>query len=202
MEVITTLTRREEIAKEAAHLFRIKGYGSSSMRDIAASIGIEASSLYNHFQGKGHILLSICLQVADWYESELADLNSKPISPLEKLTSLIEFLLELYQKERDMVESANQEWKHLPDSEKQKYYLRRKQFESEVITIIEMGQISGHIDTIPARIIMLAILQTPRILDNYQKQPDADTKDAKQLRQYLTQLILHGLVKPRLNPNV
>ena len=41
-------TKKDAIARKAAALFRRKGFVGSSMREIADSIGVEASSLYNH----------------------------------------------------------------------------------------------------------------------------------------------------------
>ena len=43
---------RELIMQEALDLFAAKGYAAVSMRDIAAAVGIRASSIYHHFSGK------------------------------------------------------------------------------------------------------------------------------------------------------
>ena len=40
------------IRREATELFYERGYHATSMRDIAARVGIKAGSLYNHFPGK------------------------------------------------------------------------------------------------------------------------------------------------------
>ena len=41
-------TRKEEIIKTAAKLFKEKGYSAVTMRDLASEMGIKAASLYNH----------------------------------------------------------------------------------------------------------------------------------------------------------
>lgn len=43
----------------AAHLFRKKGYASTSMRDIAAASGMLAGSLYYHFASKEALLVAV-----------------------------------------------------------------------------------------------------------------------------------------------
>lgn len=43
---------REIILQEALILFASNGYAAVSMRDIAAKVGIQASSVYHHFSGK------------------------------------------------------------------------------------------------------------------------------------------------------
>ncbi len=47
---------KEKILKHALKLFSMKGYKATTVRDIAGSIGIKQSALYNHFKNKDEIL--------------------------------------------------------------------------------------------------------------------------------------------------
>ena len=47
---------REKILKHALKLFSTKGFKATTVRDIAGSIGIQQSALYNHFKNKDEIL--------------------------------------------------------------------------------------------------------------------------------------------------
>ncbi len=47
---------KEKILKHALKLFSSKGYKATTVRDIAGSIGIKQSALYNHFKNKDEIL--------------------------------------------------------------------------------------------------------------------------------------------------
>jgi AcrR family transcriptional regulator len=49
------MTTKERIAREALYLFSAKGYAATSVRDIAAAVGIKDSSLYNHYKSKQEI---------------------------------------------------------------------------------------------------------------------------------------------------
>ena len=49
----------EVILKAAARLFCEKGYAASTLRDIAASAGMKAGSLYYHFNSKEEMLDAI-----------------------------------------------------------------------------------------------------------------------------------------------
>ncbi len=49
-------TKKDVITFKAAVLFRKKGFASSSMRELADILGVEASSLYNHIGSKSEIL--------------------------------------------------------------------------------------------------------------------------------------------------
>ena len=50
---------RRRILDCAARLFRRKGYGATSLRDIAAESGMKAGSLYYHFASKDEIVIDI-----------------------------------------------------------------------------------------------------------------------------------------------
>ncbi|HTE61789.1 MAG TPA: TetR/AcrR family transcriptional regulator [Solirubrobacteraceae bacterium] len=52
-------TTSERIVAAAAELFHEQGYHATTMRQIAARVGIKAGSLYNHFPGKQELLFSI-----------------------------------------------------------------------------------------------------------------------------------------------
>lgn len=47
---------KEKILKHALKLFSSKGFKATTVRDIAGSIGIKQSALYNHFKNKEEIL--------------------------------------------------------------------------------------------------------------------------------------------------
>ncbi len=50
---------RPVILDAAARLFREKGYAVTSMRDIAAAVGMLAGSLYYHFASKDELLVAV-----------------------------------------------------------------------------------------------------------------------------------------------
>jgi len=50
---------RQAVLDTAARLFRVEGYASTSLRDIAAEAGMKAASLYHHFESKDAIVLDV-----------------------------------------------------------------------------------------------------------------------------------------------
>lgn len=56
---------REIILQEALNLFSNKGYAAVSMRDIAAAVGIRASSIYHHFSGKQELFEALIQKAND-----------------------------------------------------------------------------------------------------------------------------------------
>ncbi len=51
--------RRQVLVNEAARLFGSKGYENTSMRDIAAAVGILPGSLYHHFRSKEELFVAV-----------------------------------------------------------------------------------------------------------------------------------------------
>ncbi len=54
-----TSDRRKQIASVAARAFSRLGYGSASIRDIAAEVGVTPAALYHHFRTKEEILYEL-----------------------------------------------------------------------------------------------------------------------------------------------
>lgn len=51
--------RRQQIAEVAARAFSRQGYGSASIRDIAAEVGFTPAAVYHHFRNKEEILYEV-----------------------------------------------------------------------------------------------------------------------------------------------
>ncbi|MDO5111016.1 MAG: TetR/AcrR family transcriptional regulator [Clostridia bacterium] len=59
------MTTKERIVSEALTLFSRKGYKGTSVKDIAAAVGVKDSSLYKHFKSKQDILDAIMATIKD-----------------------------------------------------------------------------------------------------------------------------------------
>ena len=64
-------TKKDVITQKASALFKKKGYSSTSMRELAEAVGVEAPSLYNHIGSKSELLQDICFKVANGFTSYL-----------------------------------------------------------------------------------------------------------------------------------
>lgn len=52
-------SRRQILINEAAKLFGVKGYENTSMRDLAAAVGVLPGSLYHHFESKEELFVAV-----------------------------------------------------------------------------------------------------------------------------------------------
>src|SRR5260370_18212057 len=84
-------SKKDTIIEKDSKLFREKGFGASSMRDLAVHVGVEAASLYNHIQSKSEILQAICFKVANEFISHLDAVEASNETILKKMEMIIRF---------------------------------------------------------------------------------------------------------------
>ncbi len=65
LDSFRTDNRRDEIIQQAAQLFGARGYQRTSMRDIAAAVGMLPGSVYYHFASKEALLAAVYADAID-----------------------------------------------------------------------------------------------------------------------------------------
>ncbi|GEM_PF-2357170 len=86
------LSTRERILIVASHLFAERGYNATSVRDIAAELGIANPSLYYHFKSKADILSELLAEPLKRVEDAIQE--SEALSDEAKARRLIQGMLE------------------------------------------------------------------------------------------------------------
>lgn len=157
--------RKEEIRAAAAELFRKKGYGATSMRDIADSVGIKAASIYNHFKGKQELLQDLLMQPAALYTEEMQRVKASGISGRQKLEQLIKHHVKMSVEQTDAVGLIVGEWAHLEGEARREFIEMRNDYEADFYAIIEEGKRAGAFrQDINTDVAVFSILSTLRYL--------------------------------------
>ena len=183
-------TRKEEIIKVAAALFKEKGYSAVTMRDIATDMGMKAASLYNHISSKQHILREIIIKIAEEFTSGLDVIKKSDATSLEKMRAMVALHIKITSSNTDGMASLNNDWMHL--EEKLDYYLTlRSNYEDDVRAIIQKGIAIGEIKDVSADVILFSILSTLRSL--YLWIPRKEDLDPEQLTQDLSKVLISGM---------
>jgi AcrR family transcriptional regulator len=90
--------RRQELIDAAASLFATKGFGATTMRDIAAHVGKTPGALYYHFTSKDELLVAVHSHAHQWAERTFTEIDNSAEDPwlrLEKICIVhLEALLE------------------------------------------------------------------------------------------------------------
>src|SRR5689334_8457349 len=71
---------REEIKAAALELFATRGYGQTSLREVAETLGITKAALYYHFSSKDDLLTALIQPLIDDQQALLDDIRSGALS--------------------------------------------------------------------------------------------------------------------------
>src|ERR1700712_2957515 len=132
-------TKKDIILKNAAELFRRKGFRASSVRELAESLGIEAPSLYNHIGSKGELLQHICFAVAADFTLNMQQVLSAKQNAAEKTAALIRFHIQKMYTDFDKVYVSDNEWQQLQKKQADDFLAQRRAYENSLTEIIQQG---------------------------------------------------------------
>ena len=82
-------SRRNELITKSAQLFREKGYEKTTVRDIAAAVGMQAGSWFYHFKTKHDILLAIMEQGLQRSLLEIEAIAARDLPPRAMFVELV-----------------------------------------------------------------------------------------------------------------
>lgn len=160
-EALTNLSRKEQVIRKAAELFREKGYAAASMRDLAQMLGIEAASLYSHIKSKEEILRTLCFDMATEFRASLNDVEKQNVNASEKLRRGI--IGHIQVMARDLTASAvfMNEHRHLSQPYLRDFLLLRINYINRFKKIIEEGMNSGEFkDTIDKKLAVMTLFSS------------------------------------------
>jgi len=160
-EALTNLSRKEQVIRKAAELFREKGYAAASMRDLAQMLGIEAASLYSHIKSKEEILRTLCFDMAAEFRASLVEVEQQNVTASEKLRRGI--IGHIQVMARDLTASAvfMNEHRHLSQPYLRDFLLLRINYINRFKKIIEDGMKSGEFkDTIDKKLAVMTLFSS------------------------------------------
>jgi AcrR family transcriptional regulator len=188
---LKTETRKDEIIKTAAKLFKKKGYSAVTMRDIAKSMGIKAASLYNHIHSKQDILKSIIISIAEEFTTGMELIKASNTNSLEKLHQIVVLHVDITSRNTYQMAALNNDWMHLED-QLDHYLSLRQNYEDDFINIIKTGINAKEIVNSNPEIIMFSILSTLRSL--YLWIPKKEDLNHNELADNLSNVLIKGIV--------
>jgi AcrR family transcriptional regulator len=152
----------DEIREAALEQFARDGYSSTSMRDIASSVGIKAASLYNHFGSKEAILWDLTLtafeELLRGRDLAIANLPDNP-TPQDRLACLVTSHVAFHARNSNQALLVNSQLAALSKTHYRKAVAMRAQYEATMREVIDEGVAKGVFTTIDARVTTFAILQ-------------------------------------------
>jgi AcrR family transcriptional regulator len=184
-------TKKEVIIEQASKLFREKGFGASSMRDLAEQLGVEAASLYNHIQSKSEILQAICFKVANEFISHLEAVESSQEPNIKKMETIIRFHIRMMLDQYEYVYISDHEWRHLPEPYLSNFLNQRRSYRKRLGDLIERGVIKKEIKNIDPYTAVLTILSAISGIESWQR--SRKQTSAEVLEENMVRYLIEGL---------
>jgi AcrR family transcriptional regulator len=183
-------SRKAEILRTAAGLFREKGYSAVTMRDLASALGIKAASLYNHIASKQEILQKIVISIAEDFTSGMERIKGQSGSSIDKLTAIVHLHVELATQNPDGMSALNSDWMHLEDRLND-YIRMREAYETNFRSIINQGIQAGEIKDMDVNTIVFSMLTTLRSL--YLWIPKKNIERSSSFSDELAHVLINGI---------
>jgi AcrR family transcriptional regulator len=184
-------TKKEIIIEKASKLFREKGFGASSMRDLAEHVGVEAASLYNHIQSKSEILQAICFKVANEFISHLEAVESSLEPTIKKMETIVRFHIRMMLDQYEFVYISDHEWRHLPEPYLSNFLSQRRGYRKRLSDIIEQGVMKKEMKNIEPYTAVLTILSAISGIESWQR--SRKNTSAEVLEENMVRYLIEGL---------
>jgi AcrR family transcriptional regulator len=192
MEGVANLSRKEQVIRSAAALFKEKGYAASSMRDLDQKLGIEAASLYSHIKSKEEILQTLCFDMAGDFRASLDQVEKQKVSAKEKLTLGIIGHVNVMAKDLTASAVFMNEHRHLSQPFLRDFLLLRinyiNRFKSMIEEGIQTGEFKKNIDTKLAVMTLFSSLNWMPLWYS-----PTSSIEPKELGQQLADMLVNGL---------
>ena len=138
--------RREEILHVAADLFSSRGYKATSIRDVAAKVGILAGSLYHHIRSKETLFLEVHGLVLARDGRRLRDAVAKFDRPWDRLEALCIALATASLDSSTTAFNIMIDYEDMPDGMKNELHAQREAFYSLISDTIKEVDLDASVD--------------------------------------------------------
>lgn len=150
--------RRAQIAEAAMQLFDERGYHATGMEDIAAVVGMRASSLYNHYRSKQEVLADIAISSME----ALLRFHATGYSPMktsaEKLFASMKYHTIFHAEQARRARIVNSEIRALEEPTRSIVVQMRRDYVARWMAIVREGIESGVFVADDVKIVSWALI--------------------------------------------
>lgn len=119
------------------------GYEAMSLRRLAAEVGLQPGSLYNHFPSKQALLFDIVRTHMEDLTAALDEALAGVDKPEDRLVAFAAFHLRYHMTRRSLVYIANSELRSLEPDNRARIVALRSAYESRLMSILDAGRTAG-----------------------------------------------------------
>ncbi|WGS17479.1 MULTISPECIES: TetR/AcrR family transcriptional regulator [unclassified Bradyrhizobium] len=148
----------EAIRKAGVRLIYEHGYEAMSLRQLAAEVGIQAGSLYNHISTKQDLLFDLVQDHINDLLRQLDHALDGKADPVEKLRAFVAFHVTYHMTRKREVFIANSELRSLEPKNYEAVVALRGAYEQRLAQILTDGVSEGVFEVVDIQVATFAII--------------------------------------------
>ena len=177
----------------ALRLFKEKGYHATSMRDIAAAVGINKGSLYSYIKSKEDLLVPVFEQAQGVLLTEIEQISADAsLSATERLKRAIHAHVIAVADNLDILTVYLSEWRQLGTDSLATNRDQRARYSHLFHEILRDGVSTGEFRDMDTRIVMLGMIGMCNYLFRWYRPEGRLRPD--QIADELISMVMHGVV--------
>ncbi|QOZ34536.1 TetR/AcrR family transcriptional regulator [Bradyrhizobium sp. CCBAU 53421] len=171
-------TTLEAIRKAGVRLIFEHGYEAMSLRQLAAEVGIQAGSLYNHISTKQDLLFDLVQEHINDLLRELDLALEGQADPVERLRAFVAFHVTYHMTRKREVFIANSELRSLDAKNYDAVVALRGAYEQRLAQILTQGVSDGVFEVVDIQVATFAIISLLTGLCTWYRPGGRLTRDA------------------------
>jgi len=171
-------TTMEAIRKAGLRLIFQHGYEAMSLRQLAAEVGIQPGSLYNHISTKQELLAELIQDHINTLLGELDVALRDKHGPVDRLRAFVAFHVSYHMTRKREVFIANSELRSLDPENREAVVALRGAYERKLADILADGVAEGVFDVDDIQVATFAILSLLTGLCSWYRPGGRLTKEA------------------------
>jgi AcrR family transcriptional regulator len=188
--------REEQVRAAALRLFKEKGYHATSMRDIAAAVGINKGSLYSYIKSKEDLLVPVFEQAQGVLLTEIEQITADAsLSPTERLKRAIHAHVTAVADNLDVLTVYLSEWRQLGTESLATNRDQRARYSRLFREILSDGVAAGEFRPMDTRIVMLGMIGMCNYLFRWYRPAGRLTPD--QIADEMIEMVMQGVAARR-----
>ncbi|MEE2062179.1 TetR/AcrR family transcriptional regulator [Rhodococcus artemisiae] len=174
------------IREAAAKLFYAHGYEATSLRTVAAEVGIQVGSLYNHISGKEELLKDIMVSVMDeLLEAVHAAVENAAPGAVSKFKAAVDCHIRYHAEHAREVFIGNSELRALSDGDLDEVLERRAEYEKLIQSLVKNVAKETDADVLDAKLQTYSVLAQGAHVSSWYKSGGPKSLD-KVVNTYIT----------------
>ena len=150
--------KEDQLLEAATHLFKEKGYHSTSMQELADAVGMQKGSLYYYITGKEELLHRLMERATSFMATQIDEIYASDLPPAQKLHWALENHAATMMDNLDLVAVYLNEYRNLPPERLAEALTVRKHYEQVLMQIVEDGIASGEFRAVNVKMAVFGML--------------------------------------------